>query len=405
MTTRLTDAVLRTLPAGRSITDRGSGLSARRQSEGGKISFFINYRHFGRQRCLSIGTWPKVSISAARRAAKQYFGEIARGADPAAERRHVRQEPTVSELAMLYVAACRAGNYQRGSKPKKESTLRSDALRARLYIANSPLGNTKASQVRTPAVQDHINTIRTKIGEGTATRLLATLSAVFRFGVVREIVAASPCSNVSAPAYKKRDRCLSAAEFKQLWTFLCRPDHNAIMAAAARFILFSGFRRSEAVNLLWSEVDATGVAKLRDSKTGPSIRFLSAAAMREMGVRPEPPPKPGSMGDHVFPCSGERVALLIAGARLDGVTLHTLRHAYGTEAAGALDNNLLLINQLLGHAAPKGLQVTAGYVHLPAAVLLKAAEKVSVRIEVLCRTGVEPAAEPSAAVVQIKMAG
>jgi integrase len=351
----------------------------------------------------TIGTWPRLSIAAARKAAKLRFGEIAAGADPAGERAGLRAELNVVQLAAAYFSACRAHDYVRGSKPKKESTLRSDELRIRLYVAGSVLGNTKASLVTTPMVQDHVNKTRVSIGEGTATRLLATLAAVFRCAVVRQIVSASPTQFVSAPSYKKRDRCLSAAEFRQLWLFLCQQDHNQTMARAARFILLSGFRRSEATGLWWSEVDSSGVARLRDSKTGPSTRYLSAAAMREMGTRPEPPPKPGSMGDHVFPCSAERVALLVAGAGLDGVTLHVLRHAYGTEAAGALDNNLLLINQLLGHAAPKGLQVTANYVHLPSATLLRASERVSERLLYLCAHGVEPVAEPSAQVVKLEM--
>jgi hypothetical protein len=51
-------------------------LSARKQTDRGKVSFYINYRHHGRQRALSLGTWPKLSIAAARRAAKLRFGEM-----------------------------------------------------------------------------------------------------------------------------------------------------------------------------------------------------------------------------------------------------------------------------------------------------------------------------------------
>jgi integrase len=398
MTTKLTDAVLRALPVGRSITDRGSGLSARKQTEHGKVSFYINYRHHGRQRALSLGTWPKVSIAAARRAAKLRFGEIAAGADPAGERAGLRAEVNVVQLAAAYFAACRSGDYMRGSKPKKESTLKSDELRIRLYVSTSPFGANKASLVTTPMVQDHINRVRTTVGEGTSTRLLATLGAVFRFGVAREIVGASPCQNVSAPSYKTKTRHLAASEFKVLWEYLGRTDLNPVMAGALRFALHSGFRRGEIVGLKWEHIDANGVVVLPDSKTGRSTRWLSPAALAEAESV-----KDRSVLGYVFPVSGERLAILLAGAGLPGVTPHVLRHSFATEGAAVLDNNLLLINQLLGHAAPKGLQVTANYVHLPSATLLRCAQKVSERIEILCRTGVEPAAEPTAQIMKLEM--
>jgi integrase len=399
MTVRLTDSILRALPVGRSITDQGTGLSARKQTEHGKVSFYINYRHHGRQRALSLGTWPKLSISAARKAAKLRFGEIAAGADPAGERRSIRAELNVAQLAAAYVAACRSGDYRRGTKAKKESTLRSDEVRIRLYVADSPLGNTKASLVTTPMVQDHINRVRTTVGEGTSTRLLATLGAVFRFGVARQIVGASPCQNVSAPAYRVRDRHLSPQEFKRLWEFLHRGDHNPVMAAAARFAVHSGFRRGEIVGLKWSDIDANGVCTLPDSKTGRSTRYLSPHALAEAeAVRDR------SVLGYVFPCSGERVALLLASSGLSHLTPHTLRHSFASQASEALANNVFLVGKLLGHAPPAGTSVTAGYVHMDPAVLLRCAKLVSERIAVLCETGIKPAEQPSAAVLQIRVA-
>jgi integrase len=205
---------------------------------------------------------------------------------------------------------------------------------------------------------------------------------------------------VSAPAYRQKDRHLQPAEFRALWEYLQRADLNPVMAAALKFILHTGFRRSEVTGLKWEHIDANGVCTLPDSKTGKSVRYLSPHALAAAeAVRDR------SVLGYVFGVSGERLAITLAGSNLPGITPHTLRHSFATQGSIALDNNLLLINQLLGHAAPKGLQVTANYVHLPAAVLLKAAAKVGERLEHLCAHGAEPVAEPSAAVLQIKMAG
>jgi integrase len=64
-------------------------------------------------------------------------------------------------------------------------------------------------------------------------------------------------------------------------------------------------------------------------------------------------------------------------AKVEGITLHTLRHSFASVAA-ELGYSELTIAGLLGHSVPG---VTARYSHLPDSALLGAAERVTSVIE------------------------
>jgi integrase len=50
--------------------------------------------------------------------------------------------------------------------------------------------------------------------------------------------------------------------------------------AALRFLLLSGWREQEALSLRWDALDfERGIATLADTKTGPSVRHVGAAAL------------------------------------------------------------------------------------------------------------------------------
>src|SRR5579863_494366 len=74
--------------------------SSRRPS--GAKSFFVNYRIDGREKRLTIGSFPDWSVEAARAEAKELRRRIDRGEDPAKDRKDRREAPTVRDLADRY---------------------------------------------------------------------------------------------------------------------------------------------------------------------------------------------------------------------------------------------------------------------------------------------------------------
>jgi integrase len=165
-----------------------------------------------------------------------------------------------------------------------------------------------------------------------------------------------------------------------------------LAAAAIRFLLLSGLRRMEALALPWAWVDGRHQCiRFEDTKSGPQIRPLGAAAMRLLSSLPfreeSPWVFPADQRDRHFVGLPKVLHHVCARAGLDGVTIQVLRHSFAAMAA-QLDLSELTIAGLLGHAVPG---VMARYAHLPDRTLIAAADQVAAAIaEALAGRGGEP---------------
>ncbi|MEA1950379.1 MAG: Arm DNA-binding domain-containing protein, partial [Planctomycetota bacterium] len=79
----------------------------------GAKSFYFYRKIDGRPERIRLGSFPEVFLSDARDAAREMVGEIAKGRDPAAERRARREAPTLKELFDHW--------WKNHSKPHKKS--------------------------------------------------------------------------------------------------------------------------------------------------------------------------------------------------------------------------------------------------------------------------------------------
>ncbi len=71
------------------VSERGFGIRV-----GGVKTWFVKYVHRGRQRWVSLGQYPAVTLVDARREALAVKNAVAKGRDPAAERKADRQAKT-----------------------------------------------------------------------------------------------------------------------------------------------------------------------------------------------------------------------------------------------------------------------------------------------------------------------
>jgi hypothetical protein len=84
----------------------------------GLASYVLKYRNAeGRQRKLALARVGTLTPDEARALARERLGDVAKGADPSAERRAIRKAITVSELCDLYLEdACDGSKPNRGSR-------------------------------------------------------------------------------------------------------------------------------------------------------------------------------------------------------------------------------------------------------------------------------------------------
>ena len=220
-------------------------------------------------------------------------------------------------------------------------------------------------------------------GPGAAGRTASMLRNIFAHAMRLGIIDNNPASGVRVIAGKRRERRLSTEEIKLLGRTMRQAEvdgEHAVALAVIRFLLLTGYRRSEAegLELEWLHVPECYV-KFPDTKTGGQIRPLGTVAGQLAESQPVQKHCP-----YVFPSNFENghftavdacLARLCRKAGLENVTPHTLRHTFGS-VAGDLGFSELTISALLGHAARSSTQ---GYVHLDDAIRL-AVEKVSSEI-------------------------
>jgi integrase len=373
----------------------------------GRKVFVLQYRPTGARiaRRMTLGAYGPLTVDNARTLAKRHLGAIADGADPARERSRARRAPTVRELGLDYLADVDAR--------RKLTTAREYRRLWEKHVLPA-LGTTKVSAVTLADVARLHRRMRAKPYLGN--RVLAMLGAFFTFAE-REGVCApreNPAHGVDFYPERARERFLTPAEFAALGEALARaerdglppaPVHrrrpksdatirhraaawdvprpaNSYAVAAIRLLALTGCREGEVLSLRWDAVDLErGHLRLADTKTGRSVRPLSAAALALLDTLPRlmrsPYVFPGASPDaHLKEIKRLWFAVRHA-AGLEGVRLHDLRHSFASVSAMGGDS-LIIIRALLGHA---DVATTERYAHLGDDPLKAAADRTASAIE------------------------
>ncbi len=371
---RLTDAVVRSLPApagGNRITyDRGKdavrGFGVRVTTAAAK-SFILNYRIAGRERRLTIGSYPTWSVARARDEAKRLRREIDTGADPLGEREAERVAATVNDLADRYLAE--------HAEPKKRTA---DTDRKMIDRHIRPrLGSRKVKDIRFGDV-DRLHREISKTAPYVANRVAALVSKMFSLAVRWEMRPDNPVKGVERNPEERRYRYLSGDELRRLTEALASHPNQAA-ANAVRLLLLTGARRGEVLGASWDQIDLDAAVWTKPSShtkqkkehtvplSAPARQLLvdmkaDADEQEKKGAPASPflfPARAGAGGGHLTEIKKSWASICKA-AQLDGVRLHDLRHTFASVLASA-GLSLPVIGALLGH---NQASTTQRYAHL-----------------------------------------
>ena len=368
---RLTDQIVRAMPppaSGNKVQydSEMPGFGVRTTSAGAK-SFVLNYRADGRERRLTIGSWPSWTASAARERAKALRREIDTGGDPLAQREAARQAPTVATLARRYL--------EEHAPRKRASSAAEDLSMVRQHVVPR-LGRLQVDAVR----RTDIEAMHRSISGSTPTRanrVLALLSKMFSLAITWEWRADNPCHGVEKNAENRRERYLMPAELERLMAALAAHRYQA-SANAIRLLLLTGARRNEVLGAQWAEFDLDAgiwTKPATRTKTGKAHRVPLSAPARLLLAEMRK-----AEGEALFPGRrGEQQTTLktfwhavCRKADLRDIRLHDLRHTFASHLASG-GQSLLVIGQLLGHAQAA---TTQRYSHLFDDVQRRAVETV-----------------------------
>ena len=325
---------------------------------------------------VTLGRHGEIAADRARRKAAIVIDRIKRGEDPLPP--PPGPPPTVAALAERYMEAHVAVNCGAHTAGIYRGSLDNHILPALGAMPIAAVGRTDIAALH----------YRLRDTPRAANRALMVLSKMFKLAEAWGLapVGANPCRFVPRYREGKRERFLTAAEYRRVGRELCALEAEgegaARAAAALRLLILTGCRLTEVLSLRWDDVDRrAGELRLRDAKTGARMVPLTPTAAKLLDGLARVPGNPW-----VFPGrrpGGHLVRLrpfwhrVRERAGIEDVRIHDLRHSFASRAL-ALGESLTMIGRLLGHA---DVGTTARYAHLARDTEKKSAARVGGSIE------------------------
>jgi integrase len=319
-------------------------------------SYFYQYRTAeGRQRRATIGKHGEWTPTEARAKAEDHREAVRAGHDPLADKRALKEAPTVGEIVDAYLAS-------ESFKDKALSTQRVDRGRIEQHL-RPLLGRKHAHSLNSEDIKRAFNAIRegntakdektrkrgrarVTGGPGTARMAIELLRSIFNWAKVKP----NPCDGVKTGSSGTRETILEDSEaYRRLFATLDRMETErrirSPVADAIRLIALTGCRRGEAAGLRWQHVDLKQgriVLPPQSHKTGrktgkPREIILPTEAQKIIARQTE-----GGSDDFVFaPAHGDgAIALSKAWRKVrkeaelpPALGLHGLRHSIASHLA------------------------------------------------------------------------
>ena len=337
---------------------------------GSRRAYIVQIKRDGKSARMTLGRVGEVKCEAARAVARQFRGAVKDGHDPRAEDRARRDAWTLQDAFDYF-----NGTYAEARKLSSEYQL--DC--GKLFENHVPKSwkSTKLTAVthamvvaRHTAITGGFQSDESMARGGTrrANAFLSLMSRLFTLGIGQGQCTMNPASGIKKNDETMRERFLSPAEIKSLWTYLENHD-NVEAAVLVQFVLTTGCRPGEAYKMMWEHLDrATGKWTKPSKNTKQRKRHVVMLSERTKSALNRL--ETYKRSDYVFPSPndpsqprGDKLKNFWAIARkkcaLPDVRLYDCRHSFASYLAmgGKTDFE---IAQQLGHT---NVQTTRRYTH------------------------------------------
>jgi integrase len=342
-------------PAGRRdmmvFDDEQLGLGVRVTAGGGK-SFLVQYRRAGEKRRVPLGSCSAISLAGAREAARAILGDVAKGKDPAAERKQAIQQAKARAEQEALTLGVLIDQWEAGHLADKRAGYRVEATRALRFAFRSKLGK-PAADLDPGTVKREVHSIAAAGKLATARLTAAYGRACYGWAIGAGLLETNPFQGVRLNGVPSRERVLTDAELAAIWKAV---DGLGSYNSIVRLLLLTGQRREEVAGMTWNEITddlSAWTISAQRAKNGvahivplsPQAQVILRAAPRYEGTDPVFPGRRGP-----FNGFGKAKAALDEASGVKDWRLHDLRRTMAT-GLQRLGVRLEVTEAVLNHVA------------------------------------------------------
>jgi integrase len=234
----------------------------------GQKSWALRYRVAGAPKKFTIGSYPAVSLGAARRKAQKAMAEVVDGLDPSAQKKAAREAQKAANTTEDRVENVVESFIKRHLEAKAKPSWAKEGARLLRAEINPKFGKRRLGEISAKDVDKLLGEIAER-APITANRTLAVFRKLCNWAVSPKVglIGASPCAGVEAPTVERsRERVLSDDEVKFAWGAFDVVGWP--FGPLAKLLLLTGARRDEVASMEWREVDlAAKVWRIPSART------------------------------------------------------------------------------------------------------------------------------------------
>lgn len=303
-------------------------------SPAGAKSWRFKYRFYGKEKLLTFGLYPEISLSAAREKRLEVRKQLAGEIDPSQKRREDRRMAQFDANNSFKAIAMDWHETNQAKWTKEHSSKILRRLEANIFPY---IGHVPVKSIKPVELLDVIRKVEKRGATELSHRILQTCSVIFRYATATGRAEYNPASDLGGAlkAHKANHYpTINAKEIPQLWHKLGIVGTAEEIRLAIKILLYTFVRQGELRHAKWADFDF---------KNSVWIMPAHATKMRR---------------EHVVPLSRQVVKLLQQLKRLTG-TSELLLPSYQRRKNPMISENA--INQVLQRMGYKGKLVGHGF--------------------------------------------
>ncbi|NWK97614.1 integrase [Sphingobium lactosutens] len=248
------EIIVRLAGRGRNVRRSDGGGLFVNVTSGGKVTWYLSYRHKGKQKTVSGGSYPEISVDMARVWREELKRKIKQGLDPSAFNALLKTQDyvftTFEELAREWMEK-KSYDWDRRVYSRIEVVLKNSVFP---YI-----GNISVRDIGSNEVLDVLKRVEQRGNQVLPLVIRGYINGIFRTGMPDGRVLANPCVDLDV-AMRKRLRvknfsALPAKDFPAFYAALNADSGARLVHLALRWTILTMVRSNETRYARWDEFE------------------------------------------------------------------------------------------------------------------------------------------------------